>query len=191
MAVGALAAGALVAAWQARPLSRGLGMAIAGIAGLTLLLSVIGRYTPGYRFDAVTVANVVGGIGLAVAFWWARAASAGTGRGDAVATIALALLLVLAALGAGADAAAMRGESAFSLLHLWVAAFFTAFALAAAWRQRKRPAAIAVAALCAIQLGTGWALADARPLALAGIHALVACALALGLAQLGARRQGA
>jgi len=189
MAVGALAAWALVAGWQARPLPRATTGAIAGVVGLTLMLAMIGRLTPGYRLDAVTVANVVGGIALAAAFWWLHAGAAEAPRGDGLAAVALALLLGLAALGAGADAAAMRGESAFFSVHLGLGAAFTLVALAAAWRQRRRRAAIAVAVLCIIQLALGFLLAGARPLGLAWAHALSACVLALALVQLCAVRR--
>lgn len=185
--VGILAAWALVAGWRAQPLPRATNRAIGAILAFTALLSVIGRYSPGYRIDAVTMANVAGGIALAAAFWWLRAGEA-AGEGDPLARVALALLVLLAALGAGVDVAAMRGERALGPLHLWVAGFFAAVALAAAWRQRRRPAGIAVAALCVTQVVLGFVLVGGRPLALAWSHALVAGALALALVQLSARR---
>jgi hypothetical protein len=188
MAVGAIAAWALVTGWRMRPLAGGSARALWTIGALTLLLAAIGRYTPGYRFDGVTMANVVGGIGLAAAFWWLRAGADGAPRGDGLAAVALALLLALAALGAGADVAAMRGERAFGPVHLWLASFFTVVALAAAWRQRRRRAAMVVAALCAAQFVLGFLLVGGRPMALAWAHALLACGLALALVQLGARR---
>ena len=188
MAVGVLAAWALVTGWRTRPLPRAMFRALAAIASFTLLLAAIGRYTPGYRFDLVTVANVVGGIGLAVAFWWLRAGADGAAGGDALAAVALVPLLVLGALGAGVDAAAMRGERAFGPLHLWLATVFSALVLAAAWRQRSRPAAKVVATLCAAQFALGFFLLGARPMELTCAHALLACGLALGLVQLAARR---
>ena len=107
MGVGILVALALVATWRERPVPRAQSAAVACVVGLTLLLSVIGRHTPGYRLDVVTVANVLGGIALASAFWWLRGAS-GPARagGDRVALAALGVLFALAALGAAADAAA-------------------------------------------------------------------------------------
>lgn len=193
MGVAALAALALVAALRARPVPR--RWAVACIAALTLLLAIIGRYTPGYRLDLVTIVNVVAGTALACAFWWLRApGDAAPRHSDAVAWIALALLLALAALGAAANAAAMRGERAFGPLHLWLAAIFTLLALTAAWRRRRRRGlAIAVATLAPLQFGVGFLLvgvAGARPIALVWGHAMIACALALLLVSLAAPIRG-
>ena len=187
MAVAFLAALALVAAAGERGTLRARGKAIACVVGLTLLLAIIGQWTPGYRFDLVTVVNVVGGIALAAAFWALRAQP---GAGDACAWMALAILLALASIGAAADAAAMRGERAFGPLHLWGAAIFTAFALASAWRQRSRRAlAVATAILTLAQAGLGLGLLaiSGRPIAAAWLHAILACALALLLVSLAAR----
>ena len=195
MGVGILVALALVATWRERPVPRAQSAAVACVVGLTLLLSVIGRHTPGYRLDVVTVANVLGGIALASAFWWLRAAS-GPARagGDRVALAALGVLVALAALGAAADAAAMRGERAFEPLHLWLAALFVVLAGAAAWRGRARRAtAAALGVLVAVQFAIGLALIGApgaRPIAPAWAHAMVACVLALLLVGLAAPPRG-
>ena len=190
MGVGVLAALALVASWRGETPPRPSARAVVAVIALTLLLSVIGRYTPGYRVDLVTVLNVAGGLALAVAFWALRPGAAGSVP-DPLAIAALALLLALAALGAAADAHAMRGARAFGPLHLWIAAIFACLALASAWRQRRRRAvAGATAILTVAQLALGLALLasrDLRPLALGWAHAMVACALALLLASLGFR----
>ena len=133
MGVGVLAALALVLAWKEHPVPRARRYAVVAIVGLTLLLASIGRYTPGYRIDAVTIANVAGGVALAAAFALLRAAGGPETRIDGVAAGALGLLLVLAGLGAATDAAALRGEHAFGPVHFWVAALFIGLALAAAW----------------------------------------------------------
>jgi heme A synthase len=194
MGVGILAALALVAAWQGKAAGR-TRATVAAVVAITLALAVAGRYTPGYRVDLVTVLNVAGGMALAAAFWALRRGEAGSEL-DGVALAALALLVVLAGLGAAGDAAAMRGTRAFGPLHLWIAAFFVCLALAAAWRQRTRRAvAAAVAVLIAAQLVVGFVLLASRgdrPLALGWAHAMLACALALGVATLctrGGRRQ--
>jgi heme A synthase len=189
MGVGVLAALALVAVWRGQSPPRPSARAVGAVIALTALLSVIGRYTPGYRVDVVTVLNVAGGVALVAAFWALRPREGS--RLDAVALAALVLLLMLAALGAAADAAAMRGARAFGPLHLWIAAIFACLALAAAWRQRRRRAlASTTALLVAGQLGLGFALLasrELRPLALGWAHAMVACALALLLVSLAFR----
>jgi hypothetical protein len=188
MGVGLLAALALVQVWNERPVPRARRYAVVAILGLTLLLASIGRHTPGYRIDAVTIANVTGGIGLAAAFALLRAASGAQTKIDGVSAGALVLLLVLAGLGAATDAAALRGEHAFGPVHLWVAACFIALALTAAWHQRRRArVAGAVAALAGIQFVLGFFLVGQRPIALAWTHAMVACVLALLLASLAVR----
>ncbi|MEO5677690.1 MAG: hypothetical protein ABIQ84_09085 [Usitatibacter sp.] len=191
MGVGILVAWTLVATWRERPVPRARLVPIACVVAITLLLSMIGRYTPGYKLDAVTVANVVGGIALASAFWWLRAAGGpARGAGDRVALTALGVLFALAALGAVADAAAMRGERAFEPLHLLLAAVFVVLVAVAAWRGRRRGAtAISLVVLVAAQFGLGLTLIDtpgARPMALAWAHAMIACALALLLVGLAA-----
>lgn len=198
MGVGILVALALVTTWRERPVPRERTLSLACVVGLTLVLSMIGRYTPGYRVDAVTVVNVLGGIALASAFWWLRAAAGPAGdRGDRVALAALGVLFALAALGAAADAAAMRGERAFGPLHLWLAAMFVVLALSAAWRGRaRRAAAAALGVLVVTQFALGLALIGtpgARPMLLAWTHAMIACALALllvGFAQRPSCKEG-
>lgn len=192
MAVGLLAALALVAVVRERPMQRALLAPVACVIALTLLLASIGRYTPGYRVDLVTILNVMGGTALAAAFWWLRA-PAPTLRGmDFVAAAALGLLLTLAALGAAADAAAMRGARILGPLHVVLGTFFIMLALLAAWRQRRRRGlAIAVAALVALQFVLGFVLVGAtvpRPIGPGWLHAMVALALALLLVSLAVSR---
>jgi heme A synthase len=186
MGVAALAALAFVAAWRGESPPRPSASAAITVIALTVLLATIGRYTPGYQVDLVTVLNVAGGVALAAAFWALR-----LGRGarlDRVALAALALLVVLAALGAASDAAAMRGARAFGPLHLWFASIFACLALAAAWRQRHRRVLAAATALLVLgQAGLGFAIlagGELRPLALGWLHAMAACGLALMLASL-------
>lgn len=190
MAVGILAALALVAVIRERPVPRARAAPVACVVALTLLLSIIGRYTPGYRIDLVTVLNVAGGIALAAAFWWLRESMHAPRGPDPVAVTALALLLALAALGSAADAAALRGERAFVPLHLGLATVFAIVTLAAAWRQRRRRGlAVAVATLTAVQLALGLALvggADVRSMASAWTHGMIALALAVLLVSLAA-----
>lgn len=194
MAVGILAALALVAVVTERPVRRALVPPVVCVAGLTLLLSAIGRYTPGYRFDQVTVLNVVGGIGLAAAFWWLRESGGFSRRPDVVASAALGLLLVLATLGACADANAMRGTRAFVPAHLVFAPVFVVTAFYAAWRQRRRPVlAGAVVVLILAQVALGFVLvagSDLRAMVPAWTHGMIAMAVAFLLVSLAVGRLG-
>jgi heme A synthase len=190
MAVGILAALALVA--TERPVRRARVAPIACVIALTLLLSAIGRYTPGYRYDLVTVLNVVGGIGLAAAFWWLRVSTGSSRRPDIVASAALGLLLVLATLGACADAYAMRGERAFVPPHLVFAPIFVVTAFFAAWRQRHRLVlAGAVVVLILIQVVLGFVLVagpEIRAIVPAWTHGMIAMAVAFLLVSLAVGR---
>ncbi len=70
--VGLLALSAAILCWRRRPWVANAVMPTAWIVSATVLLAVIGPLTPGYRFAAVTVANVVGGTLLLMACWWLR-----------------------------------------------------------------------------------------------------------------------
>ncbi|MEO5692897.1 MAG: hypothetical protein ABIQ72_07210 [Usitatibacter sp.] len=187
MSVGILAAAVLVAAALARPATRSRLVVATSVAALTLVLALIGRYTPGYRIDAVTVVNVTGGLALVAAFWWLRATPASAGRAvHALAVAALLVLLALSATGAAGAAAAMRGAHAFGAPHLGLAAIFALLACVIVWRARRR-AAFAVLALALLQLVLGLAMLsvpDAGSLVLGWAHAMLACALALPLVSL-------
>lgn len=193
MGVGVLAALAFVATWRGETAPRPSARAVGAVIALTLVLSVIGRYTPGYRVDLVTVLNVAGGVALAAAFWAVRPRVRDAAV-DPVALAALGLLLALAALGALGDAYAMRGSRAFGPLHLWAAGLFACLALFAAWRQRgRRAVATATAMLVVAQLALGFFLLasrEMRPLTLGWAHAMVACLLALLLVSLATRGLG-
>lgn len=193
MGVGVLAALALVALARGGEPLRGRRAVVGCIVALTLLLAIIGRYTPGYRHDLVTVVNVAGGVGLTAAFWRLWLPASGRAPGDPVAWMAFGTLLLLTAYGAATDAAAMRGQSAFGPLHLLVATVFVALVLAAAWRQRHRHLLIgALLALTGAQFTLGFFVAAAlasRPIALAWPHALISLALALMLVSLSQRRR--
>jgi hypothetical protein len=170
--------------------------ALGAILVLTLLLASIGRYTPGYRIAAVTVANVVAGTLLASAFWWIREEShrsrwAGGAAAPVAAWAAFAALVALSAMGASASALASQGERDFGPAHLWVATLFLALSLTAAWRNRARRApACAVAALAAFQYLAGFAiLSHAAGAALSWVHAMGAAVLAPLLVSLAIRGQ--
>ena len=189
--VGLLAALALYAAYRARPLRRATFAAVATVAGATLVLAVVGRYSAGYGVGAITMLNVAGGTVLACAFWWLREGAdvPGGARPAALPLGALAGVVALSFVGAATSFAAMHGERAFGAVHLWLATLLAAFAFAAALYHRRRglPAA-ATAVLVAWQYGLGFALlASGRPLALALLHSMLSVLLALSLVSLALR----
>lgn len=194
MAVGVLAAAALVVAARYRPMPPERAAAALSIVGLTLLLATIGRHTPGYRVMAVTVANVAGGTLLACAFWWLREQSRdGRSHLSMSAFVALVALVSLAAVGAGMSALAMHGEHALGPVHLWAATLLLALVAAAAWHGRSRGAVAAAALLLALaEWGMGFFVlpaAHARSVPLALAHAVGSSVLALLLVSLAVARE--
>lgn len=194
MAVGVLAALALVVATRSRPAGAERMAAVAAIVLLTVMLATIGRHTPGYRVMAVTVGNVTGGVLLACAFWWMREQSREGFRGLSMsAFVALVVLVSQAALGAGMSALAMHGEHAIGPLHLWAASVLVVLVGVAAWQGRAHaPLALGAVGLTLLEWGMGFlvmAAGEPRPLALTLTHAVASCVLALVLVSLGCRRR--
>ena len=142
------------------------------VVGATALLAVVGRYTPGYRFEAVTAVNVAGGTILACAFWWL---GVDRGRVDLWASAALATLVVAAITGA----LAIPGHA--------VAGIECAlFAFAVAWRERREwRRALLLALLAGGQVALGfhaWSLSPGQAVAATWLHAMLSLALAVRLA---------
>ncbi|MGZ5039652.1 MAG: hypothetical protein ACXWHZ_11040 [Usitatibacter sp.] len=194
MGVAFLAALALVAAAGERPMPRRRVVAVAAVVALTVLLAMLGRYTPGYRIAVVTILNVTGGTALACAFWWLREQGAAAPAHAARAILprlALAVLLAQSAIGSAMAAAAMWGERAFGPLHLGLGALFAGLVAAAAWRHRRHSAiALSIGLLAALVLALGvvlWFAQGDRIWTVAAMHAIIACALALGLVSLAQR----
>ena len=198
-AVGVLALLAVILAASSRPAPRARIAAVAAIVALTLSLAALGRHTPGYRVAFVTAANVAGGLGLASAFLWLALQAQPRQVRDGIAWLsaaAFAVLLAHATLGAGAAAAAMRGERGldpfhigFGLVVLGMVAVASAHSPPAGSRRLRG----ALAAGVLLQLALGLLLAgggDTRPLAATWAHAMLACALALGLLSLMLARGG-
>ena len=193
------AAFALIGVASARPLATRRLVALAAILGLTLVLASIGRYTPGYRIVAVTVANVACGTLLASAFWWLReevrfVRASGSPGSPGVAWAAFAALIGVSAMGAAASALAMHGERAFGPVHLWIATLLLLLSLVAAWRNRgARALAIAVAALACVEYLAGFVILSrafgALPIAFPWAHAMGAAVLGLLLVSLAIRGQ--
>lgn len=196
MAVGVLAALALVVTARNRPMPPGRAVAALAIVGLTLLLATIGRHTPGYRVMAVTVANVAGGTLLACAFWWLREqAREERSHLSMSAFVALVALVSVGAVGAGMSALAMHGEHSLGPLHLWAATLLVALVAAAAWQGRSRGAVAAAAFLLALaEWGMGFfvpATGQGRSVLLPLAHAVGSCVLALLLVSLVVARERA
>lgn len=197
---GIAALAVLVLAFASRPVPRARLAAVGAVVLLTAGLAAIGRYTPGYRFLAVTVGNALGGIALACAFLWLRmqatrgAPLEGRSAVARAATLGLAVVLVQAGLGTAASALAMRGVRTLEPWH--VASGFAVAGIAvavAAYRYREsgsRAARAWILALVLAQMALGFALAAAdaqRGIPGAWAHAMLACALALALTALAAR----
>ncbi|QJR14251.1 hypothetical protein [Usitatibacter palustris] len=199
MVVSVLAVLAAMIVFSTRPWPAGRVVAMVLILADIGLLAALGRHTPGYRVAAVTLANVLGGMVLACAFWWLREDALprtfrGPPRAAAYAWLALAALVAQSALGAVTSALAMRGDRVLDPLHLAMGVAFVAFAALAAWPHlgdpRSRVAARIVASLAAMQFLLGLALAQAgatRPAPAGWLHAMIACALALALVSLAMR----
>ncbi len=198
MGISVLALGVFVIAFRGRkaapPADPSLRNATV-ILLLTVFLSALGPLTPGYRFDAVTVGNVAGGVALVLAFqaWWLGAA-AGRGPASAAPRIAMAACAAFTAqvmLGAWSSAQAMGGRYDVLLPHLACALLLVA-AVVLWWLRQveaRRPLTAALA-LLAMQCGGGAALAlvAERPLSLAVAHAMLSPLI--GMALLAAWRAG-
>jgi heme A synthase len=183
MGISGLAVWAFVLAWRARkaaqPSDRSLHIATI-ILLLTVFLSALGPFTPGYHFDAVTVGNVAGGVALILAFqawWWATmkapqddATNLRAGRWALIAFTAQVML------GALVSAQAMTQRFDALLPHIVSAIMVVAFTVVWWMRDANARRALSVAlALVALQCADGAALAlmAERPLLLAVGHAML------------------
>ncbi len=188
-----------VVAVRSRKVPRPQVAAVAAIAILTASLAAIGPFTTGYRVAWVTVANVVCGIALACAFWGLRVAclapAAASARAAIIPGLALAAVLAHAGLGAAASAQAMRGARGLDPLHVSLGIAVLGIAVASSVRRDARGAvaidlAVVILALLQLVLGLFLAAGEARALAMQGVHAILACALALALTTRAARALG-
>jgi hypothetical protein len=179
---GLAAIGAVVLALRSRPVPCPRRAPLVAIVVATAVLAAIGRYTPGYRFLGVTVANATLGVALAAAFAWLRAQAADGRAGHArlAPFLVLGAVVVEIGLGTAASAEAMHGRLAFEPLHVALGPVVAGLAAWLAVRYRGWIAAIAGA-----QLALGIALAAmgaARGVPGEWLHAMLACALAIALA---------
>lgn len=194
--VGILALTAAVLGWKNRTLTPRLVKPIAWIVAATVLLAVIGPLTPGYRFSAVTIANVVAGTVLVAACWWLRetlVVAPIPAAWDSMLSLTMAVFAAHVSLGAASSAYAVRGSHWVAFLHTGSAMLTTLLLASILWDRRLRPALSVrirvMAGLLGLQLVLGmvslWM--DVRPVALGFVHAMVSALLAAGLVSIAVR----
>lgn len=192
--VGFLAVYAVILCWTRRPLPSHVFKPIAWMVAATVILALIGPLTPGYRIAAITVANVVGGVVLLMAFWWLRESVAlEASVCNPVEPLLRATILVFlahVATGAAASAYEMHGIRWFAFLHLGTALLSTMFIGASSWARCREPLlagwAVATTILLAAQLALGFTLMSLgeRPIWLAFLHGMLSPLLAIALASM-------
>lgn len=167
------------------------------IVAATVLLAVIGPITPGYRFIAVTVANVVAGTVLLASCWWLHEALATESRSAAMQhpllRVTIAVFIVHVGLGAAASAYEMREIHWVAFLHSGSGMLTTMLVGVVLWDRRKHARLATLVSgmigLLAVQVTLGlvslWI--DVRPVGLGFVHAMLSPLLAAGLVSLAQR----
>jgi len=195
--VGILALVAAVLGWRNRAVAPGVVKPIVWVIAATVLLAVIGPLTPGYRFTAVTIANVVAGTVLVAACWWLRETLVVTpgpvATWDSMLSLTMVVVAVHVGLGAAASAYAVRGAHWVAFLHTGSAMLATLLLASILWDRRLRPAMCVrvrvMAGLLGLQLVLGlvslWM--EVRPVTLGFVHAMVSALLAAGLVSIAVR----
>ena len=195
--VGILAMAAAVLGWRTRAAMPHVVKPIAWIVAVTVLLALIGPMTPGYRFSAVTIANVVAGTALVAACWWLRetlvVVPSPVAPRDSILSFTIAVFAVHVGLGAAASAYAVRGAHWVAFLHTGSAMLTTLLLASILWDRRLRPALSVrvrvMAGLLGLQLVLGmvslWM--EVRPVALGFAHAMVSALLVAGLVSIAVR----
>ncbi len=195
--VGILAMAAAFLGWRNRTAMPRVVKPIAWIVAVTVLLALIGPMTPGYRFSAVTIANVVAGTALVAACWWLRetlvVVPSPVAPLDSILSLTIAVFAVHVGLGAAASAYAVRGAHWVAFLHTGSAMLTTLLLASILWDRRLRPALSirvrVMAGLLGLQLVFGmvslWM--EVRPVALGFVHAMVSALLAAGLVSIAGR----
>ncbi|MDD5323898.1 MAG: hypothetical protein PHR71_01085 [Polaromonas sp.] len=195
--VALLALWAVGLCWMRRPLRAKAVMPTTWIVAATVLLAAIGPLTPGYRFTAVTVANVVVGTVLLMSFWWLREAlvamPAKIRSRDPLLLPALLAFLAHVGVGAAASALEMRGIRWVALIHMGSAVLVVVLVGALLWARHGRPTLTRLVAtttlLLAAQAVLGIVLMglDQRPVGLGFLHAMLSPLLAAGLVSVAVR----
>ena len=196
-ALGLLALVAAILSWIQR---RSLPEAVQPVIWMvvtTLLLAVIGPLTPGYRYSAVTIANVVAGTALLAACWWLRArltrSKTLTQAQMPMFRVTVSIFLLHIALGAAASDFEMRGTHWVAFIHSGSAMLTTLLIGSILWDTRKSTRSarlvVAMAGLLVIQVTLGlislWL--SGRPVGLGFVHAMLSPLLLAGLVSLSER----
>lgn len=195
--MGLLALIALVLCWFARQTAPAALKPVAWMVATTVVLAVIGPLTPGYRYVAVTVANVVAGTVLTAACWGLRqrlmATSVPVGVAHVLLPFTLGVFVIHIALGAAASALQMRGSHWMVFLHSGSGMLTTLLLGAMLWDRRRLGSMVKLVTIMAgllgvqVVLGLVSLLVEGRPVALGFTHAMVSVLLAMGLVQFSVR----
>jgi heme A synthase len=189
--VGLLALAATLLYWVQRRVMPQAVKPVVWLVAATMLLAVIGPLTPGYRFNAVTVANVVAGTVLLASCWWLREALTVVRTSVAVAhpllRVTFAVLFVHVGLGAAASAFEMHGTHWVAYVHSGSAMLTTLLIGSIVWDRRQHPQLATLvglmACLLAVQVVLGlvalWIVG--RPVGLGFAHAMLSPLLVAGL----------
>jgi heme A synthase len=193
--VGLLTVIAVGLGWVLRNAVPRLAGPVLGLVAATVGLALIGPWTPGYRYSAVTIANVLGGTVLLGAYWWLRvtlAASAPLERArlQPLQRSMLAMLVVQVSLGAATSALAMRGSHGMAYLHAGVAIVTSMLMGSVLWQRRGDARMERVVVVMAGALGLQLVLGlvslgfDGGLVALRFVHAMLSALLVGGMVSL-------
>jgi len=196
--VGLMALLVTVLGWMQRKAAPHAIKAIMWLVAAVVLLAVIGPLTPGYRYNTVTIANVVAGTVLLGACWWLREGlSFGPPAPHAVAhpmlRMTFAVLVVHVGLGAAASALEMRGTHWVAFVHAGTGMLTALLLGSILWDRRSHARLTGVvrtmAVLLVLQLLLGvvslWVAG--RPVSLGFVHAMLSPLLAAGLVSISVR----
>lgn len=199
--VGLMALLVAVLGWMQRRVVPHAVQAIVWLVAATVLLAVIGPLTPGYRYNTVTIANVVAGTVLLGACWWLREAlHFGSASPQAAAhpmlRMTLAVLVVHVALGAAASALEMRGTHWVAFVHAGTGMPLALLLGSILWDRRSHARLTGVVrtmtVLLVLQLLLGvvslWVAG--RPIGLGFVHAMLSPLLVGGLVSIAMRENG-
>ena len=189
--VALLAICSVLICWSHRRSIAHLAKPTAWIVASTIALALIGPLTPGYRVEVITIANVVGGMLLLIAFWWLQASAATTpaiaGVVKPFAWVSLTSFLVLIATGAAASAHEMHGVHWPAVVHLcWLVFFIIPIGSLLREVHCQRPITRRcgiLVGLLALQMTLGYLLMGygLRPLSLSFVHAMLSPLIAMVL----------
>jgi len=196
--VGLMALLVTVLGWmQRRVVPHAVG-AIMWLVAATVLLAAIGPLTPGYRYNTVTIANVVAGTVLLGACWWLHEAlNWGPPSSQAAAhpllRMTLTALVLHVALGAAASALEMRGTHWVAFVHTGTGMLLALLLGSILWDRRSHAKltgvvrAMTVLLVLQLLLGMVSLWVAGRPVGLGFVHAMVSPLLAGGLVSIAVR----